>query len=222
MGLCAEQQPPAGSVRTRALGGLGAGLAGDGPLSHGLVCRRVAPLDPGASSGRAARCPTRSATPSAWAGSRTLPRRCSHERPCGWRTSPTAGVIAERGPRTQQANTSWVTPSRRRTRVAGSRLRKTIWCRAPAPTACWHGRSASRARWRGCQRSPGSATSSAGTSQDSPITRWPATAAARAELLDTLRPCPAPHQHAAPSTRHEAVSWRHGHAPTAAWSRTSA
>ncbi len=67
--------------------------------------------------------------------------------------------------------------------------------------------------WRACQRAPSSATDPAGTFRDSPVTRRSATAAAPDRLLDTLRPCPAPHEQALPLTRHEVASG-HVEAPT--------
>jgi len=74
------------------------------------------------------------------------------------------------------------------------------------PTARCRGRSANRASRCACQRGPSSATNSANTSRDSPVTRRSATAAARARLLATPRPCPVPHEQADPPTRHEIVS----------------
>jgi hypothetical protein len=50
------------------------------------------------------------------------------------------------------------------------------------------------------------AAGGARTSRDSPVTRRSATAAARHRLLDTLRPCPAPHKRAVPLTMHEVVT----------------
>jgi hypothetical protein len=56
---------------------------------------------------------------------------------------------------------------------------------------------------------PSSATSSASTSRDSPVTRRSATAAARASVLDTLRPCSVPHEEPLPLTMHEVVGRGH-------------
>ena len=102
-------------------------------------------------------------------------------------------------------------------RLASSRSRNTSRYRAPAPTARRRGRSASRASWRACQRGPSSATSSARTSRDSPVTRRSATAAARGRVLDTSRPCPSCTQHGqvVGLTMHEVVTSRCGSRP--AW-----
>ncbi len=97
-------------------------------------------------------------------------------------------------------------PWRRCTRVASSRSMNTSRCRAPAPTARCRGRSASRASWHACQRGPSSTTSPARTCGDSPVTRRSATAAARASVLDTPRPCSVPPEQALPLTMHEVVS----------------
>jgi hypothetical protein len=53
---------------------------------------------------------------------------------------------------------------------------------------------------------PSSATNSAATCGDSPVTRRSATAAARASVLDPPRPCPVFRQQAVPPTRHEVIT----------------
>ncbi len=93
-----------------------------------------------------------------------------------------------------------------RFRLASSRSVNTSRCRGPAPISRWRGRSTSHASWRPCQRGPSSATSSASTSRDNPVTRRSATAAARASVLNTLRPCSARHEQDVPLTMHEVVN----------------
>jgi hypothetical protein len=189
----AEQQPPGRVGDDQRLNGVGAGLAADEPMATGPTRGRAA--HPDLSSIEQAHLPAGAQVGDhvgqGAAGCR--PRRCSHARPNSGRTSPIAWVILERDTPNQQTSTSGVTPWRRCTRVASSRSRNTSRCRAPAPTARRRGRSASRASWRACQRGPSSATSSASTSRDSPVTRRSATAAGRASVLDT-QPCSVRHE----------------------------
>jgi hypothetical protein len=145
------------------------------------------------------------ATTSARLRSRIPPSTVQPRSASSGRTSPTARVIVERETPNQQASTSCVTPWRRCTRVASSRSMNTSRCRAPAPTARCRGLSASRASWHACQRGPSSTTSSARTCGDSPVTRRSATAAARASVLDTRRPCSVRHEQPVPLTMHEVV-----------------
>jgi hypothetical protein len=134
-GLPAEQQPSVSVGEDERLDGVGAGLAGDEPMSAGPAGRRAAHADLGGIQQAELSAGAQMGDHIAKVRSRTPPSTVQSGSASSGRTSPIARVIVERDTPNQQARTSWVTPWRRCTRVAKSRSMNTSRCRAPAPTA---------------------------------------------------------------------------------------